>query len=147
MKKFLIAVFFVATLCATVAVANEGYLTILTMSGSKQSNVQGLSDGGVSGTPISPRQLITIQPSVDTYVCVGQLDGAGVPNCNAINGVRVPANAAFPTSCPPSKNARLPVSLSDGGTLYVNTQSCIVEVLQVADAGSAKIWSRQGDEF
>lgn len=89
MKKFLIAVFIVSTLGATIAVANEGFLAILTMSGSKQTNVQGLVDGGVAGTPFSPRQLITVQPSVDTYVCVGQLDTAGVPNCNAINGVRV----------------------------------------------------------
>lgn len=145
-RKFLV-VPAVVTLFAFVATANERILTNLTLSGSKATNVQGLADGGVAGTPISPASLLTIQPTVDAYVCVGQLDSAGIPNCTSLNGLRVPANAALPTSCPSSTNAKLPVLLGDGGTVYVNTSSCIVEVVQVADAGSAKVMSRLGTEF
>ena len=135
------------TLVSLYAFAGERFIAILTNSGGKTLNVQGLADGGIAGAQIGGNAILTIQPSVDMYVCISQKDSTtNEPNCNAINGLRVPANAALPTSCPPSTLMALPVSLSDGGTYYAYTTSCVVEVVQVADAGSAKIWQRLGTE-
>lgn len=129
------------------ALANERFVGLLVNSSGKYLSLVGLSDGGLSGFPIGANALLTVQPTVDMYVCINQKDvSTNAPNCSALNGVRVPANAAFPTSCPSSNNMSLPVSLSDGGTIYVSTNSCIVEVVAVADAGSAIVWQRDGRE-
>lgn len=135
------------------AFAGERFLGVLTLSGSKYINVQGLSDGGISGFPIGGKALITVQSNVDSFVCINQKDPTTqYPNCSAVNGLRVPANAALPTSCPPSTNTVLPVAvtLPDGGpsTVLVNTTSCIIEVLTAdGGTGSAKVFQRNGDEM
>jgi hypothetical protein len=95
------------------------------------------TDGGAFY--IAPNSLITVQPSVNAYICVDELTAAKAPTCSTTVGVLVPSGTAFPSSCA----SATAVQVADGGFV----QSCTVTCLPASGASvNCPVWVRKGNE-
>lgn len=113
-------------------------------------NITGTYDAGAPGgvalsnaAPVGPGALIALQTSGSVCYCLNQVDSNQVTNCSSTNCVTIVANDLHSTSCPTNSTVKIPATLPDAGTIYVNTNLCTIYV--TGDAG-VKVFTRQGNE-